>query len=1646
MLASRDSLLHQHRPYQDAPQQMRTRTDADRDNDGLLDAFNDADSFARNDSPAPSLRINTWLSELRLTEPSAHSPALLGRAPSPPTEYEPAMRADSPLCGTAFDAPGAPPTADPLCFPSHFYSRVSPMPEATEEDEKEGSERDAEAEDTEELRAFVREIGQTFDGPRDVDKPLPPSPPPLSRSHSQTKLHSHGRQLSRQSSTGVGARPTHSRRPSRSSRFPSVSDTPGSPTVAPHRHAVYIPTPTPADELSASLASPSASAFGVTPNSSNAPSNTPTTPSTASTAMPPVTPVGIPPASPMGSPRSPTVLAPLVIPPAPRVPPPTPTTSTPLTRFPSTPPSVHTPRRTAPPTPTLSPSSSTTFTSGSGSGASSTFTSGSSSLSLAGTSLASTMHGRGLAQAPTPTPATMARNGNTSQVFLGHYTEDADGEDSTADYGFPRVPYEEDAYADDDEDDDEYEDDEFTGTQDPALSSRWSLGSSNDAAHAPPPTPEGEFPFSRIRGKRDSAGVVNAKKNDGKDGSVIVRSLASLGRKYAGKKKGTKRSSQQVGDVGKRESIVENGTLGVVGTADDDRTTPAGTTAVFSAPVSSGDAPASLAAKPSTDSFAISDADADKDKPTKRKRLASLISRLSSGPAHFASPSGLSAAAAMSLPPVPPTPTLSPTASTFGAAASLSSPTQSNFASYVFGTPYSTDSTRPPTPSSSAPSGSNPDMPQVFFPPPSTSPSFIVTSRRPSVTDSTSPSFIVTSRRPSVADSTSPSFIVTSRRPSVTDSTSPSFIVTSVTDVPHTPSSMTSFATSVSRSTTDTSGSRQKSRTPSTGATSATDDGSAKTHHSHDAELASTPEAAEENMDDTTSASVDLAHDGAWRYMYEGSFGGNKRDSSSYLGAYAESVDSASVYPDSDIGAHPQPVSYLGVHPEAELGGQSGMDLGTDDYAPEQDGMKFAKRQDEYDYLRSDSDMTSDEESPLVQTPYVSGVAADAGSGADEPHIASPTPDNTVSFSPTSPTSVLGSPITLTGASPLKRRPTAFVRAASTDALRDLQDKALPRVPSPGSETVRVVRQTRSQNALDSFHLPSTPKTPSSPQASPALSPAPTEKQASSPPTPTLSPGQVQGPPRTSSIQFHEPERRDRDRDTQWLAERREQVRQQRSFTFSHSLRAAYSPVSPSSTPAFASGPHPASSSSSSPSSPTSVVPGPSVPPAGPISGSPAPSALGAGAPTSTSSPNPALHPRTSAALFPLTGGPTALPIRGGERPLTARARARSASASAGASARPSTSGGGFGLGIGLARAPALLPSPTLRPTTAGGSAAPRPTTTAVPAMPKLLATPALGPAPMPAFVANTGSSEPAGELALALGPRPRADSVSGPVYSSGSASAAASAAVANVNANGTPRVLRPAPSLGSLPGATKSRVSLAGLVRRMGMGMGKKDREPLSPAHTHPMARDDELPPPPASAPAAPLKEEMGLPPSLSRHQGFADDHFTEVIPRENGTVMLEDDETDVDVTGNFGSVRMAPGVPFERPSPPPSPASMRRRRPALMAKLGLGAEEYSSSNASSTVSLGMGSMASLGGMRRSPKRKLVVTGVHLEDATAHAAVRAWAESFGTVKSLERQPDGTVVIDWKGRSAADTVGRVQSKTHINGAGSVSLSWSTKRR
>ncbi|KAF8198641.1 hypothetical protein BJ912DRAFT_1055512 [Pholiota molesta] len=123
---------------------------------------------------------------------------------------------------------------------------------------------------------------------------------------------------------------------------------------------------------------------------------------------------------------------------------------------------------------------------------------------------------------------------------------------------------------------------------------------------------------------------------------------------------------------------------------------------------------------------------------------------------------------------------------------------------------------------------------------------------------------------------------------------------------------------------------------------------------------------------------------------------------------------------------------------------------------------------------------------------------------------------------------------------------------------------------------------------------------------------------------------------------------------------------------------------------------------------------------------------------------------------------------------------------------------------------------------------------------------------------------------------------------------------------------------------------------------------------------------------------------------------------------------------------------------APSPSPAASNNRSPSH----------------SPTASLSLGAAHKEGGVfthggllgKKKPKRKLVISGVAPENVRGYEAVKRWCEAFGEVREMTRASNGKLYVDFKKASVAETVCRIQAQVFIKGAGSVSLSWYTKKK
>ncbi|KIP10109.1 hypothetical protein PHLGIDRAFT_115744 [Phlebiopsis gigantea 11061_1 CR5-6] len=95
---------------------------------------------------------------------------------------------------------------------------------------------------------------------------------------------------------------------------------------------------------------------------------------------------------------------------------------------------------------------------------------------------------------------------------------------------------------------------------------------------------------------------------------------------------------------------------------------------------------------------------------------------------------------------------------------------------------------------------------------------------------------------------------------------------------------------------------------------------------------------------------------------------------------------------------------------------------------------------------------------------------------------------------------------------------------------------------------------------------------------------------------------------------------------------------------------------------------------------------------------------------------------------------------------------------------------------------------------------------------------------------------------------------------------------------------------------------------------------------------------------------------------------------------------------------------------------------------------------------SSGSSSGSILSSHKRRRKRKLVVSGIPPGDMRRYEHVRLWCESFGELNQITRVPNGDLHVDFRRSEVADTVCRLHARVHINGVGSVGLSWFTGKR
>lgn len=76
-----------------------------------------------------------------------------------------------------------------------------------------------------------------------------------------------------------------------------------------------------------------------------------------------------------------------------------------------------------------------------------------------------------------------------------------------------------------------------------------------------------------------------------------------------------------------------------------------------------------------------------------------------------------------------------------------------------------------------------------------------------------------------------------------------------------------------------------------------------------------------------------------------------------------------------------------------------------------------------------------------------------------------------------------------------------------------------------------------------------------------------------------------------------------------------------------------------------------------------------------------------------------------------------------------------------------------------------------------------------------------------------------------------------------------------------------------------------------------------------------------------------------------------------------------------------------------------------------------------------------------QSRRKKLVISGIALNDNARLEAVQRWCESFGEIDQITRMPNGDLHVNFRKAEVADMVCRVRARVQIAGVGSVHLSW-----
>jgi len=85
--------------------------------------------------------------------------------------------------------------------------------------------------------------------------------------------------------------------------------------------------------------------------------------------------------------------------------------------------------------------------------------------------------------------------------------------------------------------------------------------------------------------------------------------------------------------------------------------------------------------------------------------------------------------------------------------------------------------------------------------------------------------------------------------------------------------------------------------------------------------------------------------------------------------------------------------------------------------------------------------------------------------------------------------------------------------------------------------------------------------------------------------------------------------------------------------------------------------------------------------------------------------------------------------------------------------------------------------------------------------------------------------------------------------------------------------------------------------------------------------------------------------------------------------------------------------------------------------------------------------SLSSLSSPRDKRKKKLVVSGIGVNEVGKLEAMKKWCESFGEVTQINRMPNGDLHVHFRKAEVAETVCRVRARVTISGVGSVHLSW-----